>query len=133
MGLTESIDIKLRPRGGDFAVHATAYAERKVLFCVFLCTNMFLCKQGCMLPAGFDMRYFPQGKVIRHFPLSNPHRCPTNPLLRGLTLIGALDLEITRPCLRKFRGNIVASTPEVVAVSKYSLAYWLFHAITFKG
>ena len=40
VGLTESIDIKLRPRGGDFVVHVTAYAERKVLFCMFLCTNM---------------------------------------------------------------------------------------------
>ena len=79
MGLIESIDIKLCPRGGDFAV---AYAERKILF---LCTNML-----------GDMRY-PQGKVIRHFPLSNPHICPTNPLLGGgggLTLIGALVLFI---------------------------------------
>ena len=29
------------------------------------------------------MRYYPRGKVIRHFPLSNPHICPTNPLLGG--------------------------------------------------
>ena len=29
------------------------------------------------------MIYYPQGKVIRHFPLSNPHICPTNSLLGG--------------------------------------------------
>ena len=27
---------------------------------------------------------------------------------------------------------MVASVPEAVAVSKHSLAYWLFHAITFE-
>ena len=40
-------------------------------------------KNGLGTRLGFDMRYYPRGKVIRHFPLSNPHICPTNPVEGG--------------------------------------------------
>ena len=39
------------------------------------------------------MRYYPRGKVIRHFPLSNPHICPTNPLLGGGGGGGGLNID----------------------------------------
>ena len=38
------------PRGGDFAVHVTAYAEKNVLFYAQTAL-LFLCKLGCMHPA----------------------------------------------------------------------------------